>query len=134
VLKDSGDTPAATDALRQAIKLQPDQPSLHIQLAALETAAGDKESAASDRRIAADLSRVAVSRQRASFALKSARSLLADGKLDQAMLQLHVAIEAEPTLAEPHHLLAQALLRQHNPTAAALEEQTAVTLATPPPN
>ena len=64
VLKDSGDTAGATDALKRAIALEPDQPSLHIQLAALEMEAGEKEAAATDRKIAAELTRAAANRQR----------------------------------------------------------------------
>jgi protein O-GlcNAc transferase len=132
VLKDSGDPTAATGALRRAIILQPKQPSLHIQLAALEALAGDKEAAVANRKIAADLSRAAVSRQRASFALKSGRALLAEGKLEQAVTQLKVAIDAEPTLAEPHHLLAEIYTRQAKPTDAALERTIGNTLSPKP--
>jgi protein O-GlcNAc transferase len=125
VLKDAGDAAGATDALKRAIALQPDQPSLHIQLATLELQAGDKEAAAADRKIAADLSRAAVSRQRAIFALKSGRSLLAEGKLDEAVVQLLVATQADPTLAEPHRLLADAYSRQGKLADAALERKNA---------
>jgi protein O-GlcNAc transferase len=128
VLKDSGDATGAADALKRAIALQPDQPSLHIQLATLELQAGDKDAAAADRKIAADLSRAAVNRQRASFALKSGRALLADGKLDEAVVQLIVATQADPTLAEPHRLLADAYARQGKAADAALERRTADSL------
>jgi tetratricopeptide (TPR) repeat protein len=125
VLKDSGEAAGATEALKRAIALQPEQPSLHIQLATLELQAGDKEAAAADRKIAAELSRAAVSRQRASFALKSGRSLLADGKLDEAVVQLLVATQADPTLAEPHRLLSDAYSRQGKLADAALERKNA---------
>jgi protein O-GlcNAc transferase len=128
VLKDSGDPSGATSALKHAIALQPDQPSLHIQLAALEVQAGNPEAAAADRKIAADLSRAVVSRQRASFALKSGRSLLADSKIDAAVTQLLVAIQADPTLSEPHRLLADAYGRLGRPADAALERSAAESL------
>ncbi len=133
VLKDSNDPAGATDALKKAIELEPDQPSLHIQLAALEVQGGDKAAAAADRKIAADLSRAATNRQRASFALKSGRSLLADGKVEDAVVQLLVAVDAVPTLAEPHRLLAEAYARQGKAADAALERRTAAQLTANPP-
>jgi protein O-GlcNAc transferase len=101
---------------------------LHIQLASLELQAGDKDAAAVDRKIAADLSRAAMSNQRATFALKSGRALLADGKLDEAVVQLTVAAHANPALAEPHRLLAEAYSRQGKAADAALERRTADSL------
>ena len=131
VLKDSGDATAAADALRHAIGLQPDQPSLHIQLATLEIQAGHPTEAAAERKIAADLSRAAMSHQRAEFALKSGRTLLQQNKLDDAVFQLTTAAHAEPSLAEPHRLLAEAYMRQGKAADAALERQQAETLASP---
>ena len=131
VLKDNGEAVAATEALRHAITLEPDQPSLHIQLAALEVQAGDTTGAAADRKIAAALSRAAISRQRASFALRSGRALLAENKLPEAVLQLTTATQADPTLAEPHALLADIYTRQGNAAAAAIERSKALSLQTP---
>jgi tetratricopeptide (TPR) repeat protein len=131
VLKDSGDAPAAIAALTRAIQLQPDQPSLHIQLAALEAQAGRTTDAAADRKIAADLSRAALLHQRAQFALKSGRALLQQGKLPEAILQLQNAAATDPTLAEPHTLLADAYTRQGKPAEAALERRQAQTLTHP---
>lgn len=128
VLKDSGDANGAAEALKRAIALQPNQPSLHIQLAALESQAGDKDGAAAERRIAADLSRDAITRQRASFALKSGRALLDQNKLDDAIQQFNTAAQADPKLAEPHSLLAEAYSRQGKSADAALERQRATTL------
>jgi tetratricopeptide (TPR) repeat protein len=125
VLKDSGDPKGATEALQRAIALQPNQPSLHVQLGALESQAGDKEAAAAERKIAADLSREANSRQRAGFALNSGRVLLQQNKLDDAILQLNTAAQADPTLVEPHSLLAEAYARQGKSADAALERQRA---------
>ena len=128
VLKDSGDAIAAADALRHAIVLQPDQPSLHIQLATLESQAGHSAEAATERKTAADLSRAAMSHQRAEFALKSGRTLLEQNKLDDAVFQLTTAAHAEPSLAEPHRLLAEAYMRQGKAADAALERQQAEAL------
>ena len=128
VLKDSGDPKGATKALQHAIALQPNQPSLHVQLATLESQAGDKEAAAAERKIAADLSRDANSRQRASFALNSGRVLLEQNKLDDAILQLNTAAQADPKLIEPHNLLATAYTRQGKSADAAIERQRALDL------
>lgn len=125
VLKESGDNIGALEALKRAITLRPDQPSLYIQLAAIESQAGDKEAATNDRKIAADLSRAATSRQRASFALKSGRALLDQNKLEEAILQLNTATQADPSLPEPHMLLADAYTRQGKPADAALERKRA---------
>jgi tetratricopeptide (TPR) repeat protein len=128
VLKDSGDPKGATEALQRAIALEPNQPSLHVQLATLESQAGDKEAAAAERKIAAELSREANSRQRAGFALNSGRVLLQQNKLDDAILQLNTAAQADPTLVEPHRLLAEAYGRQGKSADAALERQRAAAI------
>jgi protein O-GlcNAc transferase len=128
VLKDSGDPKGATEALQRAIALEPNQPSLHVQLATLESQAGDKEAAAAERKIAAELSREANSRQRAGFALNSGRVLLQQNKLDDAILQLSTAAQADPSLAEPHSLLAEAYARQGKSADAALERQRAAAI------
>jgi tetratricopeptide (TPR) repeat protein len=132
VLRDSGNPTGAMEALKHAIALQPDQPNLHVEVAALEVQAGQKEEAAAERKIAADLSRAVVSRQRASFALKSGRALLADNKLDDAIIQLNTAVQAAPNSAEAHQLLADAYTRQGKTADAALERSRAAALATPP--
>jgi len=132
VLKDSGDAVSAADALHHAIDLQPDQPSLHIQLATLDSQAGRTADAASERKIAADLSRAAMSHQRADFALKSGRTLLEQNKLSEAVFQLNTAITADPTLPEPHRLLAEAYTRQGKAVEAALEEKLAAKLSSSP--
>lgn len=125
VLKDADDTAEAIDAIHHATALEPEQPSLHVQLAALLVRTGQPTQAAAERKVAADLSRAAVSRQRATFALKSGRALLAEGKVPEAILQLKTAADAEPQLAECHALLAEALSRQGKLAEAALERQRA---------
>ena len=81
-----------------------------------------------ERKIAADLSRDANSRQRASFALNSGRVLLEQNKLDDAILQLNTAVQADPKLIEPHNLLATAYTRQGKSADAAVERQRALDL------
>ena len=132
VLRDSGNPTGAMDALKHAMTLQPDQPNLHVEIAALESQAGDKEQAAAERKIAANLSRAVVSHQRASFALKSGRALLAQDKLDDALIQLNTAVQAEPNSAEAHELLAQVYARQGKAADAALERNRAEALTSPP--
>jgi tetratricopeptide (TPR) repeat protein len=135
VLKDSGnpdDAPAALAALKKAIALEPDQPSLHIQVASLDMEAGDHASAAAERKIAAELSRAANDRQRASFTLRSGRALLQQGQLDQAIIQLKAATQADPTLAEPHALLAEIYTRQGQTAEAAIERAQANQLSQHP--
>jgi tetratricopeptide (TPR) repeat protein len=130
VLRDSGDPAGAMDALKHAVALQPDQPNLHIEIAALESQAGQKEEAAAERKIAADLSRAVVTRQRASFALKSGRALFAENKLDDALVQLNTAVQADPKSAEAHQLLAEVYARQGKAADAALERSRAAALTT----
>jgi tetratricopeptide (TPR) repeat protein len=132
VLRESNDPAGAMDALKHAIALDPNQPSLHVQIAALEAQAGQKDEAAAERKLAAELSRVVVSRQRASFALKSGRALLAENKLDDALLQLNNAVQADPAAAEPHQLLAEVYARKGKPAEAALERRRATALISAP--
>jgi len=128
VLKDAGDAAGAMDALKKASELEPDQPSLHVELAALDTAAGEKDEAAAERKLAAEMSRKAMNQQKASFALKSAKALLDQGKVPEAVIQLNNAVAAEPASAEPHRLLAEAYEKQGNAAAAANERKTADSL------
>ena len=127
VLKDAGD-PGATAALEQAIALDPGQPSLHVQLAAIYAQSGRSQEAAAERKTAADLSRAAVAQQRATFALRSGRALLEQGKLPEAETQFSTAIQADPKATEAHELLAEAYSRQGNAAAAAVERATAQSL------
>ncbi|HWZ52236.1 MAG TPA: tetratricopeptide repeat protein [Granulicella sp.] len=131
VLRDEDDSSGAIEAIQHAAELEPDQPSLHVQLAALLARTGKPELAAAERKRAAELSRAAVSQQRATFALKSGRALLAEGKLSEAIVQLTAAADAAPQLAEPHTLLADALSRQGKLAEAALERQRAAALQPP---
>jgi protein O-GlcNAc transferase len=137
VYKETDEPQKGDAALRRAIELLPNQPSPHISLAAILIQQGDSAGAAAERKKAADLSRIAVSRQRANFALDSGRTLLKRGQVADALVQLQSAVDADPTYAEAHSVLADALDRQGQAAAAALERQKAQKLAastTPPGN
>jgi predicted Zn-dependent protease len=71
-----------------------------------------------------------VTRQRASFALKSGRALFAENKLDDALVQLNTAVQADPKSAEAHQLLAEVYARQGKAADAALERSRAAALTT----
>ncbi len=119
----------ATAALRRAIALLPAQPSSHVMLASVLAEAGDRQGAAAERKVAADLSRAAVSHQRAQFALESGRKLLEQGKLDGALTQARVAVEAEPNSAASHLLLAEVLQRAGKVVEAGVERDTAASIS-----
>jgi len=123
-----GEPDKVAPALRRAIELLPLQPSPHINLAAILAAQGDTAGAAAERKKAADLSRVAVSRQRAKFNLDSGTQLLKQGKVAEALVQLRQAVAADPTYADAHLALADALSQQGNAADAALERQKAAAL------
>ena len=107
----------------------PEQPGPHISLAALLAENGDREGAVRERRIAGDLSRTAISRQRANFSLDAGRSLMAQGKLEQALLQLEISASADPSYADVHLALAAALERSGRTADALAERQKAAQLA-----
>ena len=118
--------------LRAPIELLPNQPSPHISLAAILIQLGDTAGAAAERKKAADLSRIAVSRQRANFALDSGKALLKQGQVADALVQFQTAVDADPNYAEAHSVLADALDRQGQSAAAALERQKAQKLTIHP--
>jgi protein O-GlcNAc transferase len=122
----------AIDALHNAIQLMPNQPSPHITLASILSEQGDRTAAAAERKAAADLTRVAVSRQRANFALQSGRALLSHGKTADAILQLQAAVDADPTYADAHLALANALAQEGRSADAAIERQKAQHAAVSP--
>lgn len=125
VYKETSQFQKATDALRRAMELMPNQPSPHISLAAILSQQGDHAGALAERKKAAELSRIAVSRQRANFALDSGRALLKKGQVAEAVAQLQSAVDADPNYSDAHSALADALERQGQSAAAALERQKA---------
>jgi protein O-GlcNAc transferase len=125
VYKETDEPQKGAVALRRAIELLPNQPSPHISLAAILIQQGDTAGAAEERKKAAALSRIAVSRQRANFALDSGRALLKRGQVADALVQFQAAVDADPSYAETHSALADALDRQGRSADAALERQKA---------
>jgi Flp pilus assembly protein TadD len=125
IYKQSDQPQKAVDALHRAIQLMPNQPSPHITLASILSEQGDHAGAVAERKKAAELSRAAVSRQRANFALDSGRALLSRGQVADAIVQLEAAVNADPTYAEAHLALANALTQQGRSADAALERQKA---------
>ncbi len=118
----------AVPALRQAIALLPQQPSPHINLAAILASQGHKEEAAAERKIGAELTRAAVNRQKAEFGLDSGNLLMKRGQNADALAQFQSAVEADPGYAAPHLALAAALDRAGRKAEAAEERRKAAAL------
>ncbi len=134
VYHQAGDQARAAEALRRAIALEPGQPGPHVTLGSVLAEQGDAAGAAAERKIAAALSRDATNAQRAQFSLRSGRALLEQKKYAEAQAQLETAISAEPSLAQAHALLAEALEKQRKPGAAAAERRKAESLAKTAPD
>ena len=117
--------PEAADALREAIRLQPDFAGAHTTLAGVLRQLGDTEGAAKENRAGADLAKTTNSLQAATFATNSGRRLLNAGDLDGAISQLRSAIQKAPTYAPAHFYLGQALQRKGLTAEAAPEFQRA---------
>ncbi|MGB0125451.1 MAG: tetratricopeptide repeat protein, partial [Silvibacterium sp.] len=132
IYKETDQPQKAIDALQRAIQLMPNQPSPHITLASILSEQGDRAGAGAERKKAADLSRAAVSRQRANFALDSGKALLGSGRVAEAIVQFQSAVNADPSYAEAHLALANALAQQGRSADAAMERQKAEQLATTP--
>lgn len=125
VYRQAGDSAKAQEALRHAVELQPASPGPHITLAAVLAENGDRAGAAAERKTAADLSRAAVSQQRATFALRSGRSLLTQGKAAEALVQMQNAVTAAPESADAHRGLADALQQTGQSKEANAEREKA---------
>ena len=113
--------------LQKAVELQPEQPGNHITLAAIYAHEGRRDEAVAERKIAADLSRAAMNKQKAGFALGSAQTLMNQGHVDEAMVQLQEALRADPGNAAAHEAMAEALTKKGRPADAAIERQKAAT-------
>jgi Flp pilus assembly protein TadD len=118
----------AEPALRRAIALLPQQPSPHINLAAILAARGDKEGASAERKIGAALTRATVNRQKANFGLDSGTLLMKRGQTSDALVQFQSAVEADPGYAAPHRALADALDRSGRKAEADEERKKAAAL------
>jgi len=110
----------------------PDQSDAHLLLAAVLVKQNDRAGAAAERKIAADLMRNHMNLQRAEVATNSGKSLLANGKTDDAIVQFRDALSFDPSYAEAHLKLAEALDRQGKSAEAAAERAQADKFNKPP--
>jgi tetratricopeptide (TPR) repeat protein len=117
--------PEAVTALQEAIKQRPDQADPHLTLAAVLVKQNQAAQAAEERKTAANLMRAAMNYQRAEVATNSGKSLLKDGKLDDAVVEFRNAISFDPEYAEAHAELASALEKQGKTAEAAAERACA---------
>lgn len=120
--------PEAAHALREAIRQMPDQSDPHLILANVLIKQDQVAEAAQERKIAAGLMRAHMNRQRAQVATHSGKSLLAAGKTDEALVEFHNAIGFDPTYAEAHFELAEALEKQGKSQEAAAERSRGMAL------
>ena len=120
--------PEAEQALRQAIQQLPAQADPHLVLATVLIKQGQTGEAAQERKLAADLMRAHMNLQRAEVATNSGKSLLTEGKIDDAIVEFHNAIGFDPKFAEAHLELATALDKQGKASEAKRERDTALTL------
>ncbi len=124
--------PEAASALRNAVQQLPGQSDPHLLLANVLIKQGDTAEAASERKIAAGLMRAHMNRQRAEVATNSGKSLLAGGKVDDAIVEFRDALTFDPGYAEAHLELAEALDKQGKTHEAEAEraQARALTAAT----
>jgi len=82
----------AAEALREAIRLQPEFAGAHTTLAAVLRQLGDTEGAAAEARAGAEIAKQKTSEQAALFATNSGRRLLNAGDIEGAISQFRAAI------------------------------------------
>lgn len=123
VEKSLNDFDHAIEDYKRAIRLRPDDAGNHINLAAILAQQGKHSEALAERKLAAALTSTLVNTQKATFAVGSAKTLLQQGKIDEAISQLRSALVAQPDNAEAHIVMAEALNRQGRSADAALELQ-----------
>jgi protein O-GlcNAc transferase len=119
----------AITALHEAIRQLPDRADSHLILASVLTKQNQPAQAAEERKLAADLMRAHMNLQRAEVATNSGKSLLASGKIDDAIAQFREALSFDPKYAQAHEELAQALERQGKSVEAAAERAQAAASA-----
>jgi protein O-GlcNAc transferase len=124
--------PEAVRALREAIQQLPDQADSHLILAAVLVKQNQPAEAAEERKVAANLMRAHMNLQRAEVATNSGKSLIASGKIDDAIVQFRDALAFDPNYAEARLELAKALEKQGKTAEAAAERMQAKSLANPP--
>jgi tetratricopeptide (TPR) repeat protein len=121
--------PEAATALREAIKQLPAQADPHLTLAAVLAKQKQTAEAADERKTAANLMRAHMNFQRAEVATNSGKSLMREGKIDDAMVEFRNAIGFDPGYAEAHLELAKALAKQGKTAEAATHQACADELA-----
>jgi protein O-GlcNAc transferase len=121
--------PEAVTALREAIEQMPDQADSHLILASVLVKQNDTAGAAQERKVAADLMRQHMNLQRAEVATNSGKSLLQNGKIEDAIVQFRDALTFDPNYADAHLRLAEALEKQGKTAEAAAERAQAESLA-----
>jgi protein O-GlcNAc transferase len=124
--------PDAAAALQEAIRQRPAEADSHLILATVLSKQNQPAEAAQERKVAADLMRAHMNLQRAEVATNSGKSLLASGKLDDAEAQFREALTFDPTYAEAHEELAEALDREGKTVEAASERALAKLHSAPP--
>jgi tetratricopeptide (TPR) repeat protein len=117
--------PEAVTALEEAIKQLPEQADPHLTLAAVLAKQKLPDEAAAERKTAANLMRARMNYQRAEVATNSGKSLLKEGRLDDAVVEFRNAIEFDPGYEEAHAELAEALEKQGKRPEAAAERACA---------
>jgi len=117
--------PDAAAALHEAIRQRPAEADSHLILATVLIKQNQPVEAAQERKVAADLMRAHMNLQRAEVATNSGKSLLASGKLDDAVAQFREALTFDPTYTEAHEELAKALDREGKTAEAASERALA---------
>jgi tetratricopeptide (TPR) repeat protein len=125
--------PEAVTALQHAIHLLPDQADSHLILATVLMKQNQTAQAAEERKVAANLMRTHMNLQRAEVATSSGKSLLASGKLDEAVVQFRDALTFDPKFVDAHTGLANALEKQGKPVEAAAERALAKSLSNTTP-
>jgi Flp pilus assembly protein TadD len=128
VLRLVGKLNESAEALREAIRLQPDFAGAHTTLAAVLRQLGDTEGAAAESKAGAEIGKQKTNEQAALFATNSGKRLLNAGDLDGAISQLRSATSAMPSYAQAHFQLGLALQRKGEKEEAAKEFQRAAEL------
>jgi tetratricopeptide (TPR) repeat protein len=123
--------PEAVMALREAIHQLPDRADSHLILATVLMKQKQPDDAVAERKVGADLMRNHMNLQRAEVATNSGKSLLASGKVDDAIVQFRDAVTFDPSYAEAHLGLADALEKQGKTIEAAVERAEAKSRANP---
>jgi tetratricopeptide (TPR) repeat protein len=115
--------PEAVSALREAIRQSPMEADAHLTLAAVLAKQGQPAEATEERRKAADLMRIHMNSQRAEVSTHSGDSLLANGKVDDAIADYREALSFDPNYVGAHEGLARAFERQGKTMDAAVERK-----------